>query len=153
VSEDVLDEAIKNKFDLIVDGTLKDTKKALDRIEKLVNAGYEVHVIGICVTPEESWAGCEKRYNLEKTSEVGHGRWVPKEVHDEAIDSMVISLIEIQLQGKVETLTIEIRGRTELHKSFPKTETPKERKSAVKNLIQTFIKYGERKKTIGKDYI
>jgi predicted ABC-type ATPase len=142
VADEIRNAAIAGKFNLIVDGTLKNKKKALALVEKLKANGYEVHVLAMCVDPSVSWQGCVDRYENQK-KEFGYGRWVPQDVHDEAVNSMVVSLKEIALQGLADSITINDRdGKVN---NTPYTLEGEEKKeSAARDIINTYNTYGRR---------
>ncbi len=118
-AEAVLEAAIENGLDLIIDGTLKSPDKAERLVQKLVDAGYEVEVIALAVSPEVSWQGVQDRYNNQKRTQ-GYGRMVPRSIHDAAVKGMVESLERIEQQGKATSLKIVNRSGDILYASQPK---------------------------------
>ncbi len=113
-AEAVRKAAIEQGLDLIIDGTLKTPDKAERLVQELVDAGYEVEVIALAVPPEASWQGVLDRYQRDKRAD-GYGRWVPRGIHDAAVEGMVRSLERIEQQGKVSFLKIVDRSGNVIH--------------------------------------
>lgn len=107
VADEVRNAPIDGKFNLVVDGTLKNNNKALALVEQLKREGYEVHILAMCVDPGVSWKGWEDRYENQKKGK-RYGRWEPKEVHGEAVGSMVVSLTRDKRQGNAIPSTLEV---------------------------------------------
>ncbi len=113
--------AIEAGLDLVIDGTLKSPDKAKALVKQLVDAGYEVEVVGLCVDPKESWAGVQERYAKQR-QQLGYGRSVPREVHDAAVTGMVDSLEALREQGLVSTMQIVNRAGAVLLECSPSAE-------------------------------
>lgn len=121
VAEASRDAAIAQGMNIVIDGTMKSPDKAKQLVQTLVDAGYEVDVVALCVDPAESWAGVQSRYEAQKAKS-GYGRWVPRDVHDAAATGMVDSLLQLQEQGLVDNLTVVNRSGDVLFESAPSSE-------------------------------
>lgn len=149
VAHELLEAAISGKLNIIIDGTLKDSEKALDLVEKLKRAGYEIHIKAMCVPPQISWDSCIVRYNDQKRK-TGYGRWVPQEIHDQAVNSMVLSILKTQEQGIADSISIFARKEPSaktnppLSESYPSQESETEKRLSIRQTKEVYINYGER---------
>jgi UDP-N-acetylglucosamine kinase len=148
VADEVREKAVSEKYNLIIDGTLKNKSKALALVEKLKENGYEVHLRAICVPPAVSWQGCLDRYQRDKGKPPGHGRFVPQEIHDDAVNSMVFSIVEIERQGLADSSTVQNRQGTIYHKSYPAQNDERAQKEAIRNIVRVYVEYGERQEIL-----
>lgn len=152
ISDEVREYAIKNKFNLIIDGTLKNKDNALNLVKELKANGYSVEVTALCVPPTDSYAGCTMRYATQK-KEVGYGRYVPIEIHNQAVNALVISLIALIEQGFIDSLTLTNRDNNILfqyHSDRSTSITAKKRD--IERLKQTFVTHGGRTEPFEKEY-
>lgn len=149
VAHELLDAAISGNLNVIIDGTLKDSGKALDLVKKLNAAGYEIHIKAMCVPLEVSWNSCIARYNDQK-QKTGYGRWVPQEIHDQAVNSMVVSILRIQEQGIANSISIFARQKSSaktnlpLSETYPFQESKTDRKLSKQQITEVYVNYGER---------
>lgn len=149
-SDEAREKAITEKYNLIIDGTLKDKSKALALVQKLKDNGYEVHVRAICVSPLVSWQGCLDRYYRDKKA-LGYGRFVPQFIHDESVNSLVFSLLEIERQRIANSITVQDRQGLIYHKSTPENNNASTKNEAVRNIVRIYIEQGERPKNLFED--
>jgi hypothetical protein len=105
VAGEATDYTIQNKFNVIIDGTLKNSDKAETLIDKLKASGYKVIIYALCVEPIVSLTGCLERYFSQK-EDFGYGRYVPIHIHNSAVNSMVISLMSIVLKAQADELIV-----------------------------------------------
>lgn len=82
--ERAIDKAIKNKFNIVVEGTFRNANTPLQTLEKLKNAGYRTEVMIKTAPATTSWKSTHERYNKDKELE-NIARKVDKSHHDAVI--------------------------------------------------------------------
>lgn len=85
----IVKKAIKQKVNVIIDGTFKSPKKAIKTKSRFENDGYESSLIYIDVKPEESLKRAKSRYEHS-------GRFVPYEFIAEIGDNIKYSIDDIK---------------------------------------------------------
>jgi len=96
---------IAGRRNLIIDGTLKDPDAAEQLCEQLREAGYRVEIRALAVRPEDSRLQVYLRYEQARAT-TGHGRWVPEEVQDEAVERFPESLRRIEQRGLADRIEV-----------------------------------------------
>jgi predicted kinase len=131
--------AIEQRFNIVVDGTLKTPEKAEALVQELIDAGYEIEIVALCVDPDTSFQSVNERYEKEKAAN-GSGRFVPKEVHDAAVTGMVQSVQALEKQGLVSSIQVVTRDGDVLHESHPSARPPGAPNTAenIKNVFDVF---------------
>jgi len=82
-TEKSIDYAIKNRINVVIEGTFREPKTVEKSIKLFKNAGYKINVQAIAVKSEASEISTHMRYEAQKATR-GFGRYVPKEAHDAA---------------------------------------------------------------------
>ncbi|HBO37381.1 MAG TPA: zeta toxin, partial [Pasteurellaceae bacterium] len=83
----VKNEAFKNRFNVVIEGTFRTTETPLNEIKNLRRLGYSVGII-ICTCPKNiSWESTIKRGDEQKTNGLPP-RYVAKEIHDYITDNL-----------------------------------------------------------------
>ena len=91
---------------VIVDGTLQNTKRAVDLADELRAADYKVDFHGMAVNPDLSHARTYSRREEQiAESPTGFGRGVSDEFHDQAVKGYGITVETFQKQASVNSLT------------------------------------------------
>lgn len=106
--EKVRDEAIKNKFNVVIEGTFRTVETPLKELNNFKERGYKAEVI-ICTCPKElSWESTIKR--AEELDSAGlQPRYVPKEHHDIVTENLARNAATIFSSGLVSQLEIYSR--------------------------------------------
>ena len=100
----LFDEAIKNKFNIIFEGTMKNTR-IISTINRLQEHGYKVIVKALAVPFSDSLTAIHERYE-EQLLTKGWGRLVTIEHHDESYNGMPKTIKEIENSGSFDELDI-----------------------------------------------
>lgn len=100
----LFDEAIKNKFNIIFEGTMKNTR-IISTIKKLQENGYKVIVKALAVPFTDSLTAIHERYE-EQLYTKGWGRLVTIEHHDESYNGMPNTIKEIENSGSFDEIDI-----------------------------------------------
>ncbi|WP_439295206.1 zeta toxin family protein [Lonepinella sp. BR2882] len=106
----IRDEAIKQGFNIVIEGTFRTSATPLKEINNFKNNGYTSEVV-ICTCPKElSWESTLKR--AEEQKQVGiQPRYVPKDIHDSAVSNLAKNAEEVFKSGLVKKLEVYSRER------------------------------------------
>ncbi|MFC0860608.1 zeta toxin family protein [Pasteurella multocida] len=106
--EKVRDEAIKHRFNVVIEGTFRTTETPLKELTNFKGQGYKSEVI-VCTCPKElSWESTIKR--AEELEKAGlQPRYVPKEHHDKVTQNLASNTETIFSSGLVSHLEIYSR--------------------------------------------
>lgn len=92
---------------VIVDGTLQNTGRAMDLAAELRSADYRVEFHGMAVSPDLSHARTySRREDQIANSPTGFGRGVSDEFHDQAVKGYVVTVDTFQKRSAVNSLTL-----------------------------------------------
>lgn len=110
----VRDEAIKNRFNFIIEGTFRDVKVPLSELDRFKEHGYKAEVV-ICTCPKEvSWQSTIMRGDEDLKK--GHiPRYVSKESHDLVTEVLAKNVKAIYDTGLVSNLEIYSREKQLFH--------------------------------------
>lgn len=103
-TSNLFDEAIQNKYNIIFEGTMKNTR-IISTIQKLQENGYKVIVKALAVPFPDSLTAIHERYE-EQLQTKGWGRLVTIEHHDESYNGMPKTINEIEKQEAFDELDI-----------------------------------------------
>ena len=128
----VRDEAIKNRFNFIIEGTFRDVKVPLSELDRFKEHGYKAEVV-ICTCPKEvSWHTTIMRGDEDLKK--GHiPRYVSKESHDIIVNNLAKNVKTVLESGKLSSLEVYSR-EAKLFDS--RVNSPKELESVVNNELQ-----------------
>lgn len=91
ITEKLIRELRKEKYNLIIEGTLRTAELPLKEASAFKKAGYEVELNVVVVKPEKSRLGTLERYEaMLKQNKVP--RMTPKEHHDLVVDNIIDNL-------------------------------------------------------------
>jgi len=114
-AEELRDEAIKNKKDLLVDGTLSNPEKADNLVNQLKSKGYEIEVRALAVQKEKSELGIYKRFEDDYSDPEKLERWTPEEIHDQAYEGTPKSLDTVEKNHPDVRISVHSRGKMVLY--------------------------------------
>ena len=108
IKEEIQKRAIDAKYNIIIDGTLKNVNKAEKQIDDLKNKGYSVDVLIHTCPKEVSWQSVNARYeNALKQGRIP--RYVPKHVHDQVVEVLPTNADKLCQSKQIESLTVHNR--------------------------------------------
>ena len=108
IKEEIQKRAIDAKYNIIIDGTLKNVNKAEKQIDDLKNRGYSVDVLIHTCPKEVSWQSVNARYeNALKQGRIP--RYVPKHVHDQVVEVLPTNADKLCQSKQIESLTVHNR--------------------------------------------
>lgn len=122
VTERLIDELSREKYNLIIEGTLRTSAVPLKTAELLKSRGYHVELAVMAVPPILSYVGTIERY--EKMKEIGTTpRMTTKLQHDNTVNSIVNSIREVYAADTFDDILLYNRKSECLYclKSMPKT--------------------------------
>jgi predicted ABC-type ATPase len=105
----LFDSAIKNRRNIIFEGTMRQQKPIMDTISRLIQSGYTVEILAMAVKKEHSELGIMQRYERQKQI-VGAGRWTPPSAHDAAYINMPDTLSQIESSLPVDRVRVFTRS-------------------------------------------
>lgn len=148
VTEKLIEKCGREKYNLIIEGTLRTVDVPLKTANLLKKMGYEVELSVIQVKPEFSYLGTLQRY--EDMFEIGTTpRMTPKEHHDLVVEKIVENLDEIYKKEVFSNITIYTRERKNV---YSLNETPNKNPSQIlKNEFLRELTLEERKNLL-QDY-
>lgn len=98
VTERLIDELSREKYNLIIEGTLRTSAVPLMTAELLKSRGYHVELAVMAVPPILSYVGTIERY--ERMKEIGTTpRMTTKMQHDNTVNSIVNSIRDVYATG------------------------------------------------------
>lgn len=120
VTERLIEELSREKYNLIIEGTLRTAMVPLKTADLLQERGYHVELAVMAVPPALSYAGTIERY--ERMKEIGTTpRMTTKLQHDNTVRSIVNSLDEVYRTGRFDDIRLFNRQSECLYRQ---TDTP-----------------------------
>ena len=113
-TEKAIDYAIKNRINVVIEGTFREPKTVEKSIKLFKDAGYKINVQAIAVKSEASEISTHKRYEAQKKLR-GSGRYVPKEAHDAAYVGVPKSLKFVEENNLADTVMVRTRDAKVLY--------------------------------------
>jgi chloramphenicol 3-O-phosphotransferase len=90
-TQELLTVALNNKFNVIVEGTMRNSDVTANTAKTFRENGFEVHACVIAAHPAFTELGIYKRYQ-EQVKKFGYGRLADVSVHDEAVTGLLNSV-------------------------------------------------------------
>lgn len=144
----LFEDARNEGYNIIFEGTMKNTRVADEAIVELLKRNYTVIVRGLAVCDLESRLSIHERYEAQVATK-GWGRLVVPEHHNQTYEGMPNTIQYIEKQGRYDILELFRRGETpdspELIYATHNEETLVKTKKAIekKNFVsKTTKKYG-----------
>lgn len=112
--EKAIAEAKAQKFNLIIEGTMRDGDKVASTMQSLRGAGYQIDARVMAVNPRLSEQGILQRYERQKAV-FGYGRMTTPEAHQAGLDGVLKTVERIESEKLADRITIYRRGPEELY--------------------------------------
>ncbi|MDR1371120.1 MAG: zeta toxin family protein [Dysgonamonadaceae bacterium] len=93
-TEKLIEEAIRNKFNVIVEGTMRKMNVPINTARNFKRNGFDVQAFVIAVHPIITELGIYRRY-LEEMKIIGAGRLSDINSHNDAVNGLLISVNEL----------------------------------------------------------
>ena len=127
--------AREQKFNVLIEGTLKTPENAAAKLAEYRDAGYFVEARVIAVHERISWQGVVGRYEQQK-EDAGIGRMTPKSVHDAAVTGVLASVEKIETEKLADRVRIDRRGAEQIYSNTLKADGNWERLPAARQHIE-----------------
>lgn len=114
----IKDEAIKNRRNLVVDGTLRDSDAAFELAKTLRENGYRVELHAMAVNEQISYERATMRYERDRAAGKP-ARYVPKDWHDRSYAGMADSVRRLEYSGAVDRVSVYDRLGNVVHEQAP----------------------------------
>lgn len=101
--------ARQQRFNVLLEGTMKTPENTAAKLAEYREAGYFVEARVIAVAERVSWQGVIGRYEQQK-ADAGVGRMTPREVHDQAAKGVVKTVELIERDKLADRVRIDRRG-------------------------------------------
>lgn len=120
VTERLIDELSREKYNLIIEGTLRTSAVPIRTAELLKSRGYHVELAVMAVPPILSYVGTIERY--ERMKEIGTTpRMTTKLQHDNTVNAIVESIEKVYQSGVFDDISLQNRKSECLYRM---TDTP-----------------------------
>ncbi|MDR0846539.1 MAG: zeta toxin family protein [Lactobacillales bacterium] len=117
MTEALINELSKLKYNLVIEGTLRTAEVPLKTARELQNKGYSVDLDVKIVKPEISYASTILRYILGRSEGDEFARATPKEHHDLIVKSLSANLVTLIETDAFKTVSLYNRADEEIYNS------------------------------------
>jgi hypothetical protein len=101
----LLDIAVKNKFNVIVEGTMRNADVPMNTAKIFRQNGFKVYACVVAAHPALTELGIYRRYN-EQVIKIGVGRLADVNVHNEAVTGLLNSMNQLYQSKSVDYIHI-----------------------------------------------
>jgi hypothetical protein len=108
--------AKEQRFNLIIEGTMRDSNVVAATMTGLWDAGYEIDARALAVPFRLSEQGIYQRYENQKVDR-GEGRMTAPEAHQAAYDGLPVTLARIESEKLADWVTIYRRGAVAIYEN------------------------------------
>ena len=160
ITEKLIEDLGNEKYNLIVEGTLRTSEVPLKTSRLLHDKGFNTNLSIVCVKPEFSYLGTLERY--QKMKENGFiARATPKEAHDNVVTNFAENLSKIYLEKEFDNIEVftregkclyslkdtpNINPEEIIKKEFDRELTIEEKKKLIENYKKIKEKLNENEK-------
>lgn len=142
-NEDLRHYCMKNRLNLIYEGTMRGTEVFIQIAREFKEAGYEVGLRLMAVPQLESYGSTFLRYATDLLHN-NQPRWISKEIHNESYDKFIVTLKELESKGLFDEARVYKRGKKDSGRPVQIYSTEgKEFNSPVEAILYGREKYRE----------
>ena len=109
VQNTLLDEFRNNKYNILYEGTLRNTDGFVNLASKFKKSGYNVELYLMAVPELESLGSTYSRYAIDKIRNA-KPRWVEKKAHDDSFTGLIKTLSVFQKKELFDSARVFVRG-------------------------------------------
>lgn len=152
MTEAILQKAIKEKYNVVIEGTFRTAQTPIQTLKQFKENGYQTQVMIQTCNKELSWESCLERYNKMLEVNPQEARYTPKEHHDLVCENLAQNIEQVCQSGFVDKVEIYKRDKEKMQCIFK--DNPLTFKSdIVKNVLgdSTQAKLKEAAKGIAKN--
>lgn len=108
--------AKEQRFNVIIEGTMRDSNVVAATMKGFREAGYEIDARVLAVSYQLSEQGIYQRYERQKAAR-GQGRMTTPEAHQAAYDGLPVTVARIEAEKLADRLTIYRRGVVSIYEN------------------------------------
>lgn len=109
ITEMILDKAIKNKLNIVIEGTFRTTTTPIKTLQLFKDNGYNTNVLIQTCHKDISWQSCLERYEKMLETNPAEARFTDQAHHDMVVDNLANNIKEVQKSGLVDNMKIYSR--------------------------------------------
>ncbi|MBZ7980339.1 zeta toxin family protein [Campylobacter sp. RM12640] len=109
ITEMILDKAIKNKLNIVIEGTFRTATTPIKTLKLFKDNGYNTNVLIQTCHKDISWKSCLERYEKMLETNPNEARFTDKVHHDIVVDNLANNIKEVQKSGLVDNMKIYSR--------------------------------------------
>lgn len=114
--EKAIEYAKQQRYNVVIEGTMRDGNKVAETMQSLRGAGYEVDARALAVSDKLSWQGVMQRYENQKADR-GSGRMTAPHSHRDAYEGVPLTVERIEREKLADRVTIYRRGGVAIYKN------------------------------------
>lgn len=145
MTEAILQKAIKEKYNIVIEGTFRTAQTPIQTLKQFKENGYQTQVMIQTCNKELSWESCLERYNKMLEVNPQEARYTPKEHHDLVCENLAQNIEKVCQSGFVDKVQIYKRDKENTQCIF--------KSDIVKNALEDSaqIKFKKEVKEIAKN--
>ncbi|WP_267523092.1 zeta toxin family protein [Campylobacter sp. MG1] len=109
ITEMILDKAIKNKLNIVIEGTFRTTTTPIKTLQLFKDNGYNTNVLIQTCHKDISWQSCLERYEKMLETNPAEARFTDKVHHDLVANCLANNIKEVYDSNLVDDMRIYIR--------------------------------------------
>lgn len=109
ITEMILDKAIKNKLNVVIEGTFRTAATPIKTLKLFKDNGYNTNVLIQTCHKDISWKSCLERYEKMLAISKAEARFTDKAHHDIVVNNLAENIKEVQKSGLVDNMKIYSR--------------------------------------------
>lgn len=116
MTEAILNKAVKEHYNIVIEGTFRNSATPIKTLSLLKENGYETQVMIQTCSKELSWKSCQERYEKMREVMPNEARWTDKAHHDLVCESLaknIKTVIESEKADSAEIFFSDEFGRNE----------------------------------------
>jgi len=106
MTEAVLEKAISENYNIIIEGTFRTFETPLETLQKLKNANYETNVYIKAISKHQSWKNCLERYEKMLELDPEEARYTDKFHHDLIVNNLAQNVEMVSNSSYVDNLKV-----------------------------------------------
>ncbi len=151
ITQAILNKAIKEKYNIVIEGTFRTSKTPINTLKLFKDNGYETNVLIQTCDKDISWQSCLERFEKMKKENPKEARYTNKAHHDNVVENLAKNIQEVQKSALADNMKIYVR--IPLKNNPDKFEQKNIYDSALKSKVNivTINKYLGNLKNLNKD--
>ncbi len=109
VTQEILKKAIKEKYNVVIEGTFRTSETPTKTLKLFKNNKYKTNVLIQSCDKNLSWQSCMERYEKGKKINPKEARYTDKKHHDLVVKNLIGNVKKVQDSGLADNIKIFIR--------------------------------------------